>query len=229
MRSDVNVFPVPQAITSRPRSWFASPSTTASTASCCRGNSGRTGRAASSSSMRRSRHSRKSIWETPGWRLSICCCASGPHRHVATTHRWENTGWWSRASLRGSEERVDVALADPVVVVVALALDGDPGVVRAFGNEVDADVPPVEARQLVAIGPVRPAVDLRELELWLLQRDPREELLEPETLLGLVAGFGPDAGQGVADCRLSAEVELGLPLVVRLLQRAPSGCGCAVG
>ena len=123
------------------------------------------------------------------------CC----HHPSVRQHRLVVVG-----DLRGGEERVDVALADPVFVVVALALDGDPGAVRGFGDEVDADVPSVEARQLVAVGLLRPAVDLRELELRFLQGDPHEELLEPEPLLRFVAGFGPDPGQGVADGRLSA-------------------------
>ena len=133
------------------------------------------------------------------------------------------------AALRFGEERVDVPLAEHVPVVVALALDGHQAAVAALGDEVDADVAAVAAGEPLPVGPVRPAVDVRDLELGLLEREPHDELLEPAPLLGFVARFAPDPAEhrsggrravrlGVGPRRLggvsAAEVERDLRVVV---------------
>lgn len=83
-------------------------------------------------------------------------------------------------------------------VLVALALDGDPLSRGPPRDEVDSDVPAVEAGQRLAFRPVRPAPDPVDLELGLLKRDAHEQLLEPASLLGFVPALGADAVEDVA-------------------------------
>ena len=112
--------------------------------------------------------------------------------------------------LGAAEELVDLALAEGVPVVVALALDGDPFPRSAPRHEVDPDVAAVESGQRLAFGPVGPAPDVVDLEFGPLARDPHEQLLEPPPLLGLVAAVVADALEDDPRARPPPEVEIRL-------------------
>ena len=112
--------------------------------------------------------------------------------------------------LGASEKLVDLALAESVVIFVALTLDSYPLTGGAPCDKVDANVAPVEVGQRLAFGPFGPTPDLFDLEFGLLKRYARDQLFEPAPLLGLISALGADAGEDLACTRSSFETKVQL-------------------
>ncbi len=112
--------------------------------------------------------------------------------------------------LRAAQKLVDLAFAQRVPLVVALALYGDMLAGCSLRDQINAHVAAIEAGQGLALGPVGPAPYLVDLEFRLLKREPHEQLLEPAALLGWVAAVFADAVEDVARDRLPAQVKSGL-------------------
>ena len=194
MRSDVKVFPVPHAMTIRPRSWFSRPATTSSTAAACNAQGCRIGRSKTSSDTGSSAWRRKSSRRTVGNMPASCSSAffvhsQGRHDPAHGEHR----------TLRDRKKRVDLGLLDSGTRCVALALDSDPAAVLVPRYQVDPQVPPVQARLRLALRPVRPAVHRNDLVLRIVRQHPRNKVLEPAALLRLTPALAPDALQDLAD------------------------------
>ena len=86
----------------------------------------------------------------------------------------------SEGRVRGlAQEAVDGGLADDGVLRMALALDGDAGAVGLNGNEVDAVIAAVEARQLLAVRPIAPRPYPRHVEFGVVAHRGHEQVLEP--------------------------------------------------